>query len=235
PHAAGGGRRRRGARGPDQARPRRRRPLPPPRLRQPAQGRGAERDPDRRARPLAAPRRGLDRTPLDLSRRRLENPIPGVMRPARLDHTFFDNEPRSHLGALLLRKGLLTNEELDRALEEKEQGELLGEALVRLRICFEDDIARVLGEQSRVEFIDIGITSVDYRAVDLLPWTVAEQLRAIPVRVHADDTVSVAVIDPSDETLLPSLKLALGGREVRLLVTTPSALRAAWATGYRQA
>ena len=157
------------------------------------------------------------------------------MRPARLDHTFFDNEPRSHLGALLLRKGLLTNEELDRALEEKEQGELLGEALVRLRICFEDDIARVLGEQSRVEFIDIGITSVDYRAVDLLPWTVAEQLRAIPVRVHADDTVSVAVIDTSDETLLPSLKLALGGREVRLLVTTPSALRAAWATGYRQA
>jgi len=25
-----------------------------------------------------------------------------VMRPARLDHTFFENEPRSHLGALLL-------------------------------------------------------------------------------------------------------------------------------------
>ena len=52
------------------------------------------------------------------------------MRPARLDHTFFDNEPRSHLGAMLLRKGLITNDELDRALEEKQQGELLGEALV---------------------------------------------------------------------------------------------------------
>lgn len=156
------------------------------------------------------------------------------MRQARLDHTFFENEPRSHLGALLLRKGLLTNDELDRALEEKQQGELLGEALVRLRVCFEDDIARVLGEQARVEFIDIGITSVDYRAVDLLPWPVAEQLRAIPVRIHQDGTVSVAVIDPSDETLLPSLKLALGGCDVRLLVTTPSALRAAWATAYRQ-
>ena len=93
----------------------------------------------------------------------------------------------------------------------------------------------MLGEQARVEFIDIGITSVDYRAVELLPWPVAEQLRAIPVRVHSDGTVSVAVIDPSDETLLPSLKLALGGCDVRLLVTTPSALRAAWATAYRQA
>jgi len=154
------------------------------------------------------------------------------MRPARLDHTFFENEPRSRLGALLLRKGLLTNEELDRALEEKQQGELLGEALVRLRICFEDDIARVLAEQANVEFVDIGITSVDHRAVAMLSWREAEHLRAIPIRLHPDDTVSVAVADPSDESLLPSLKLALGCREVRLLVTTPSALRTAWASAY---
>jgi len=45
------------------------------------------------------------------------------MRPARLDHSFFEDEPRSHLGALLLRKGLVTNEELDQALEEKQPGE----------------------------------------------------------------------------------------------------------------
>jgi hypothetical protein len=156
------------------------------------------------------------------------------MRPARLDHNFFDNEPRSHLGALLLRKGLLTNDELDRALEQKETGELLGEALVRLRICFEDDIARVLAAQANVEFVDIGVTSVDRRAVELLAWPEAEQMRAIPLRLHPDDSVSVAVADPTDESLLPSLKLALGGRAVRLLVTTQSALRAAWATAYPQ-
>jgi hypothetical protein len=154
------------------------------------------------------------------------------MRPARLDHQFFDNEPRSHLGTLLMRKGLVTNEELDQALEQREEGELLGEALVRLRICFENDIARVLGEQAHVDFVDIGITSVDRRAVQLLQKQDAIRMRAIPLRLHPDDTVSVAVADPTDQTLLPELKLALGGREVRLLVTTPSALRAAWATAY---
>jgi hypothetical protein len=46
--------------------------------------------------------------------------------------------------------------------------------------------------------------------------------------------VSVAVIDPTDETLLPTLRLAFGGCEVRLLVTTPSALRATWAQAYPQ-
>jgi type IV pilus assembly protein PilB len=156
------------------------------------------------------------------------------MRPARLDHSFFDNEPRSHLGALLLRKGLVENAELDRALEERERGELLGEALVRLRICFEDDIARVLAEQANVEFVDIGVTSVDHRAVSLLPWAQAEEFRAIPIRLHPDDSVSVAVADPTDDSLLPSLKLALGGREVRLLVTTQSTLRSAWANAYPQ-
>jgi type IV pilus assembly protein PilB len=156
------------------------------------------------------------------------------MRPARLDHSFFENEPRSHLGALLLRKGLVTNEELDRALEERLPGELLGEALVRLRFCFEDDIARVLAEQANIEFVDIGITSVDHRAVELLGWREAEALHAIPIRLHPDGSVSVAVADPTNEALLPRLTLALGGFEVRLLVTTQSALRAAWATAYPQ-
>lgn len=155
------------------------------------------------------------------------------MRPARLDHTFFENEPRSHLGALLLRKGLVTNEQLDQALEQREPGELLGEALVRLQFCFENDIARVLGEQAQVEFIDIGITSVDHRAVGLLRGDQAQELRAIPVRLHPDGDVSVAVADPTDDTLLPTLQLAMG-HSVRLLVTTPSALRAAWATAYPQ-
>ena len=40
--------------------------------------------------------------------------------------------------------------------------------------------------------------------------------------------------DPTDETLVPKLKLATG-QPIRLLVTTPSALRAAWATAYPQA
>jgi hypothetical protein len=153
------------------------------------------------------------------------------MRPARLDHSFFENEPRSHLGALLLRKGLVTHAELDRALEEKQQGELLGEALVRLRICFEDDVARVLAEQANVDFVDIGVVSVDFSAARLLSQGQAQELRAIPIRVHPDGSVSVAVADPTDETLMPKLKLAIG-HGVRVLVTTQSALNAAIAAAH---
>src|SRR5439155_24160781 len=105
------------------------------------------------------------------------------MRPARLDHTFFEDEPRSHLGALLLRKVLLSNEDLDRALEERAPGELLGDALARLRICFEDDIARVLGEQAQVEVAVINVFSDDHRAVQLVAVEIADALRAVPRRL----------------------------------------------------
>jgi len=44
----------------------------------------------------------------------------------------------------------------------------------------------------------------------------------------------IAAAEPKKETLLPKLKLALGGFDVRLHVTTQSALRAAWATAYPQ-
>ena len=153
------------------------------------------------------------------------------MRPARLDHSFFEHEPRSHLGALLLRKGLITNDELDRALEERERGELLGEALVRLRIAFEDDIARVLAEQAGVQFVDLGVVSADFQAARQLTREQAEELRAIPIRMHPDGSVSVAVADPTDDALVAKLKLALG-RPVRLLVTTQSALHAARTAAY---
>src|SRR5204862_6820988 len=143
-----------------------------------------------------------------------ENPIGGAVQPARLDYAFFDNEPRSHLGALLLRKGLVTHEELDRALAEREHSELLGEALCRLRICFENDIARVLAEQANVDFVDISVSGVDPRAVRMLRKREAKKIHAIPARLHPDDTVSVVVADPTDDALLPKLKLSLGGHDV---------------------
>ena len=153
------------------------------------------------------------------------------MRLARLDHEFFDKAPRSQLGALLLETGVLRHEDLDRALEERTPGELLGEALVRLGYCFEDDIARALAKQAGIEFVDLDVTSVDRAAVKLLTREQAEQLHAMPVRFHTTGEVSVAVADPTDDTLLPKLKLAIG-QPVRLLLATPTALRTAWDSVY---
>jgi type IV pilus assembly protein PilB len=148
------------------------------------------------------------------------------MRPARLDHTFFEEEARPHLGALMLRRGFITHEQLDHALEEKQPGELLGEALVRLGIAFEDDIGRVLAAQEKLNFVDINAVSVDPHAAVRISPDLGAELRAIPVRFE-DDGLLVAVADPFVPELVDRLQFSSGAR-VKLAVGTPSAIASVW-------
>src|SRR5689334_9557452 len=60
--------------------------------------------------------------------------------PVRVE-TFFLERPR--LGDLLLKKGLITAEQLQTALtESRETGDLLGRVMIRQRFIFEDELAR---------------------------------------------------------------------------------------------
>jgi type IV pilus assembly protein PilB len=148
------------------------------------------------------------------------------MRPARLDHTFFEEEVRPHLGALMVRKGFITPEQLDRALEEKSPGELLGEALVRLQLAFEDDIAKVIAAQEQLPFVDISVVSVDpYAAVRVSP-ELGSELRAIPVRFD-EEGMLVAVADPFMPQLVERLQFSTGAR-IKLGISTPTAIGQAW-------
>jgi hypothetical protein len=152
------------------------------------------------------------------------------MRPARLDHTFFQDEVRPQLGSLLLAKGLITSEQLEQALVERNvHGGLLGETLVRLGFIFEDELARVLAEQAEVPFVNLDTIPVDPGAVAVLPRSLGESLPALPVRFTAEGGLVVAVADPTDATLLPQLQLAIGCPIV-LAVATASSIRYGWRT-----
>jgi hypothetical protein len=146
----------------------------------------------------------------------------------RLDHTFFGNEVRRHLGAIMLEKGLVTHAQLDEALEERSRvGGLLGDTLVRLGYAFEDDIGRVLAEQQGVDFVDINVLSVDPQAAILVPPELGNEIKAIPVRFGDDGSLIVAVADPLDDTVASSLRQALNC-PFTLVVATSSAITNAW-------
>ena len=82
---------------------------------------------------------------------------------------------------------------------------------MRLQFCFENDIARVLARAGQTS---ISSTSASPRSTtgpsSSSRASRRTALRAIPVRLHPDGDVSVAVADPTDDTLLPTLKLATG-------------------------
>ena len=153
-----------------------------------------------------------------------------MQQPARLDHTFFDNEVRPQLGALLLEKGLVSTQQLDHALaERKASGGLLGDTLVRLGYIFEDELARVLAEQFGVPFVNLDTIPVDAHAARVLPRELGESLPALPVRFTPEGGLVIAVADPTDEKLIRALQTAIRCPIV-LSIATASSIRYAWKT-----
>jgi type IV pilus assembly protein PilB len=120
-------------------------------------------------------------------------------------------QPWPALGALLLRDGALTVEQLEAALAEKRTSpKRLGEILADRGFVTPTQISRVLAEQHELPFVDLVREPVDVGAAGLLSEELARRYNAIPVRFLHDGAVLVAVADPTNVVASDDLRLALG-------------------------
>ena len=71
-------------------------------------------------------------------------------------------------------------------------------------------IATLLAEQHGLEYIDLTRVEIEPAAAGLLPEQFARRYEALPVRFLAEDTVLVAVTDPTNVVTSDDLRLALG-------------------------
>ena len=133
-------------------------------------------------------------------------------------------EGRQQLGALLMRDGVITAEQLAAALAQKEaEGGRLGEILLRYNVTTGSAIARALAEQYGFEFLELSRVDLMSEATSLLPENVARRLSALPIAFDEDGTVVVAVTDPTDVMASDDLRLALG-LQIRFAVVSVSDL-----------
>jgi hypothetical protein len=88
------------------------------------------------------------------------------------------------LGALLVREGLITSEQLELALIDQEgTGMRLGELLVQWGWVDSGAVSRALAEQYELEFVDLDAAEIDAAVVARLPAKEARRRGAIPIRV----------------------------------------------------
>jgi type IV pilus assembly protein PilB len=145
----------------------------------------------------------------------------------RLDHSFFDEEARPHLGAVLLKSKLLQPEQLDDALDQQaESGRRLGEILIERGWLFPQDLARGLATQYGIDYVNIQHVSVDLRAAARLDPEIGQRLSAVPVRFLQDGGVLVAVADPTSEALA-EVQASINGT-VAFAVTELADIQYAW-------
>ncbi len=128
---------------------------------------------------------------------------------------------RERLGEVLVRSGVITEEQLAAALERQAvTGGKLGEVLVLEEFADAEKIARSLAEQKGLDYINLLTYQVDRDAASYLPERVARRLQAIPVG-FVDDEVLLAMADPLDIEAIDDVRLRTG-RQVVPVVTTPA-------------
>jgi len=119
----------------------------------------------------------------------------------------------SKLGQLLLKQGLLTEEQLVEAMQlQAVSKRFLGDIVLERGWASPDQMLRVLSEQYRMPFARLtDERAVERRAVDVLPLKLALHYRIMPLRVN-NSTLTVAVSNPQDVRLADELRAALQER-----------------------
>ena len=137
---------------------------------------------------------------------------------------FFLERPR--LGDLLLKKGLITKEQLEAALtESRESGDLLGRVMIRRQFIFEDELARTLADQLALPYVNLRVAGFDRAAAAMIPSGEGMRIAAVPIGVFGG-RIRVAFADPSDETAQAVARKFVG--DFSLAVSELSEIERAW-------
>ena len=110
------------------------------------------------------------------------------------------------IGDLLLREGLVTQDQLNKALaEQRHNGTRVGYNLVKLGFVKETDLTRMLARQHKMPAVDLTKFQVDPRIAKLIPAELALKHNVLPLK-RDGRTLTVAMSDPATMSVLDDIK-----------------------------
>ena len=110
------------------------------------------------------------------------------------------------IGDLLLREGLVTQDQLNKALaEQRNNGSRVGYALVKLGFVKETDLTRMLARQHKMPAVDLTKFQVDPRIAKLIAGELALKHSVLPLK-RDGRTLTVAMSDPASMSVLDDIK-----------------------------
>ena len=142
-------------------------------------------------------------------------------------------EEKKQIGRILLKRKLISQEELDRQLESQKKahdGVPLASRLAASGVVSETEVLRALSEQLGVPGIDLLQIAIPIGHLDFVPREVAESSRVLPVLVR-DDRLFLAMANPRDKRVIDELEFVTG-RKVYPYVAITTTLERAIAKAY---
>ena len=128
------------------------------------------------------------------------------------------------LGEILVKIGVIDQVQMAAGISRMEQwgGNLLGH-LVQARMVSEDVLVAALAERFRYDVAHPLPLLIERTVLELLPGEFCEKFVVMPIAVRPDDSVVLAVSDPSDLATLDAVRAKVG-RQVAVAVAGPKSL-----------
>lgn len=113
---------------------------------------------------------------------------------------------RQKLGEMLIRKNLISVEEVNEALRLQVGGNRrLGYLLIKMGLINGDQLLEALAEQLDAPIVEVE-SSITNEARTILPRYLCKKYSLIPLRLKDNNVLQVAMIDPSDEEAISDVE-----------------------------
>src|SRR5689334_22906655 len=110
------------------------------------------------------------------------------------------------LGEILVREGLISQDQLKKALlEQKNSGMRLGYTLVKLGFVEETEVTKMLARQYRMPAVDLSRFEVDAKILKMIPPDLAMKYTVLPLK-REGRTLTIAIADPNNVAAIEDIK-----------------------------
>lgn len=117
---------------------------------------------------------------------------------------------KDKIGNLLVKAGVITQEQLDTALAiQAKKGGLIGKIMVKQGYLDTKSLYEFLQKQMGVEFIDLENIEIEESVINLVTWNIARMHKLIPVKL-SNGSLKVAMSDPMNIFSIDDLRLTTG-------------------------
>jgi len=131
------------------------------------------------------------------------------------------------LGEYLLNKGMITRAQLQEAIEEQQRtNRKLRDIFTSRGFVKEEDIAQAISDQLDLVFKDISDYQIDTNVLSLIPMQMILRLEIVPL-FKLGDSLTIAAANPLDMDGIDELSRLSGGLRIKLIISTPQAIKAA--------
>lgn len=140
--------------------------------------------------------------------------------------SYMIKKARKRLGDILVESKQITAEQLEKALiVQKESGERLGKVLIQLGFITEKSIIEVLEFQLGVPHIDLFDILIDKTVATLIPVSLAEKYKIIPIAKH-NSILKLAMVDPTNFFAMDDVRMVTGCEIQPFIATEKDVMRA---------